>query len=73
MLQALLRLRHERAQLLGLANAAELGLEVKDARTTAQVEGFIKELMEQNRQRLEEDLKALQVLADELGIDEVAP
>ena len=72
-LQALLRLRHERAQLLGLANAAELGLEVKDARTTAQVEGFIKELMEQNRQRLEEDLKALQVLADELGIDEVAP
>ncbi|WP_336334230.1 M3 family metallopeptidase [Pseudomonas putida] len=72
-LQALLRLRHERAQLLGFANAVELGLEVKDVRTTAQVESFISALIDHNRPRLQEDLEALQGLGDKLGIEQVAP
>ncbi|MFJ4063725.1 M3 family metallopeptidase [Pseudomonas sp. NPDC089996] len=72
-LQALLRLRHERAQLLGCGNAAELGLEVKDARNVTQVESFINDLIEFNRPRLREDLRSLQVMGKTLGIDEVAP
>lgn len=72
-LQALLRLRHERARLLGLANAAQLSLEAKDSRDTSQVEAFINALIQQNSARLQEELKAMQVLGSELGIEALAP
>ncbi len=72
-LQALLRLRHERAQLLGVTDAAQLGMETKAARTTDQVERFIDELIEQNRPRLRADLRAIEALGERLGIVPVEP
>lgn len=72
-LQALLRLRHERARLLGLANAAEAALELKAARTTGEVETFIDGLIEENRPRLQADLQELQERADQLGMGALQP
>ncbi|MBC3452070.1 oligopeptidase A [Pseudomonas mosselii] len=72
-MQALLRLRHERAQLLGLANAAEVGLELKAARTTREVETFIDSLIEENRPRLQADLEELQERAGQLGMGTLEP
>lgn len=72
-LQALLRLRHERAQWLGMGNAAELGLQLKEARSTAQVEAFIDTLIAHNRSRLQGELQALSALASTLGIDRLEP
>lgn len=72
-LHALLRLRHERAHLLGLTDAAQLSLETKEARTAEQVEGFIDDLIEQNRPRLQEDLRAIEAQGERLGIVPVEP
>lgn len=72
-LHALLRLRHERAQLLGLTDAAQLGMETKAARTADQVERFIDELIELNRPRLQADLRAIEALGERLGIVPVEP
>lgn len=72
-LRALLRLRHERAQLLGLTDAAQLGLETREARTAEQVEGFIENLIEQNRPRLQDDLRVIEAHGEQLGIAPVEP
>lgn len=72
-LRALLRLRHERARLLGLANAAEQGLELKAARTTLEVEAFLEGLIKGCRPRLQADLRILQARASQQGFTAIQP
>ncbi|WP_245586783.1 M3 family metallopeptidase [Pseudomonas cremoricolorata] len=72
-LAALLRLRHERAQLLGAEDAMALSLRGKDATGQAEVEGFLTTLLDDNRPRLQADLEALQAEAMRQGLDELQP
>lgn len=72
-LQALLRLRHERAQVLGASDAVALSLGNKDAASQAEVETFVGTLMSDNQARLQVDLAALQAEAERQGLDTLAP
>ncbi|AIR88939.1 oligopeptidase A [Pseudomonas cremoricolorata] len=72
-LVALLRLRHERAQLLGAEDALALSLRNKDAKGQAEVEAFLTTLLDDNRPRVQADLEALQAEAVRQGLDELQP
>lgn len=64
-LQALLRLRHEKAQLIGFSNFSELSLETKAAQSTAEVEAFLHTLIACDRPRLEREADQLRAFAKE--------
>src|SRR5690606_8120106 len=65
-------LRHEKAQLLGLANFAELALAAKMADSTEAVMAFLNDLAERARPRAEEELEELRAFArEEFGIHEL--
>ncbi|MEG0859464.1 MAG: M3 family metallopeptidase [Pseudomonas sp.] len=72
-LQALLRLRHEKAQLMGFGNFAELSLETKAAQSTAEVETFLYTLIARDRPRLEREADQLRAFAAEQGCDDLQP
>ncbi|BCX88523.1 oligopeptidase A [Methylomarinovum tepidoasis] len=71
-MEEILRLRHEKARLLGYANFAELSLATKMAETPQQVLDFLCELAARSRPVAERDLAELRRFArDHHGIDEV--
>jgi oligopeptidase A len=69
LMQELLALRHEAAQLLGHANYAEVSLVPKMARSTAEVLAFLRDLAARARPYAERDLIELSAFAaSELGL-----
>lgn len=66
LIDEILRLRQEKAQLLDFANYAELSLFNKMADTPAQVLDFLYQLASKSRAFAEKDLQELQVFANEL-------
>ncbi|MCB1553168.1 MAG: M3 family metallopeptidase [Xanthomonadales bacterium] len=73
-IQRILALRHEAANLLGFANAAELSLAEKMATTPAQVLDFLRDLARRARPAAERELAELGEFArSELGLDSLQP
>ena len=62
-MEAILRLRHEAATLLGFANYAELSLESKMAASVEEVRGFLEDLARRSRDAAEQDFGAVQAFA----------
>lgn len=60
LIEEILQLRQELAQLLGFANYAELSIEPKMAQSTTQVLAFLEELAQKSRAQAERDLHELQ-------------
>ncbi|WP_193074646.1 oligopeptidase A [Pseudomonas sp. FME51] len=71
LIEEILQLRHELAQLLGYANYAELSLATKMADSTDQVLGFLRDLGQRSRPFAEADLQALQDFAASKGCTEL--
>jgi len=69
----ILLLRQELAELLGFANYAELSLATKMADSTDQVLGFLRDLGQRSRSYAEQDLAALRAYAAEQGCDDLQP
>ncbi|MEH6567249.1 MAG: oligopeptidase A [Halopseudomonas sp.] len=69
----ILALRQELAELLGFANYAELSLATKMAESTDQVLGFLRDLGQRSKSYAEEDLAALRAFAAEQGCAELKP
>lgn len=63
-IEEIMRLRHERAQLLSFANFAELSLARKMAQGTAQVMEFLHDLARRARPVAEKELRELEEFAD---------
>lgn len=72
-LQALLRLRHEKAQLLGFSNFVELSLQTKEAQSVVEVESFLNALNARGRPRLEQEADELRAFAKTRGCDDLQP
>lgn len=72
-LELLLALRHQKAQLLGYENFAQLRLTTEQAGDTAQVRGFLHRQVTQATPILEQDAHALKAFALELGVTDVKP
>lgn len=72
-LQALVRLRQERAQLRGFANAAEASLETKVAESTEQVVRLLETLIEHSRAVMTPIAQGIEALASELGYEQLRP
>lgn len=70
-LQKLLGLRHEKAELLGFESFAHLRLSNHMANSPAQVEYFLKQQIEHTRASLEQDIQALQAFAATHGVAEM--
>ncbi|WP_242209701.1 MULTISPECIES: M3 family metallopeptidase [unclassified Pseudomonas] len=70
-LQKLLGLRHEKAELLGFESFAHLRLSNHMANSPAQVEYFLKQQIEHTRASLEQDIQALQAFAATHGVAEL--
>ncbi|KEZ76380.1 M3 family metallopeptidase [Salinisphaera hydrothermalis] len=68
----ILALRHEAANLLGFDNYAERSLARKMAESPAQIEAFLLDLAERSFAPAREELDALTALAAEDGIDDLA-
>lgn len=69
-MEEILALRHEQAQLLGLQNYAELSLQTKMARTTDEVLTFLEDLAQRSRPQALTELADLQRFAREVyGVD----
>ncbi|PKM29944.1 MAG: oligopeptidase A [Gammaproteobacteria bacterium HGW-Gammaproteobacteria-11] len=71
LIDEILALRHELAELLGFANYAELSLATKMADSTDQVVGFLRDLGQRSRGFAEQDLAALRAFAAERGCSEL--
>lgn len=69
LMDEILALRHEKAQLLGFANYAELSLATKMAESPKQVEDFLLDLAHRSKAQAEEDWQELQMFAAEHGSD----
>ena len=69
----ILTLRQELAELLGFANYAELSLATKMADSTDQVLGFLRDLGQRSKSHAEEDLSALRAFAAEQGCSDLQP
>lgn len=73
-MERILALRHELAQLLGFANYAERSLETKMARSTAEVLAFLDDLAERSVAQARRELAELQSFASEShGVSELQP
>lgn len=73
-MEEMLELRHEKANLLGFANYAELSLATKMADSTDQVVEFLSNLSQRGHQQAKSEYNRLQAFAkDECGINELAP
>lgn len=70
----ILALRHEKAQLLGYANYAELSLATKMAESTDAVVGFLTDLAQKAKPVAEREFGELETFArEELGLDDLQP
>jgi len=73
-MEDILALRHEKAQLLGYKNFAELSLATKMAPDTAAVVGFLKELAAKSKPIAQQDFEELQAFAaKELNLADLQP
>jgi oligopeptidase A len=73
-MEQILALRHEQAQLLGFASYAELSLAPKMARTTEQVMAFLNDLAERSVAQARGELDELKTFAlSEHGVDDIQP
>ncbi len=73
-IEKIMALRHEAAQLLGFANAAEESLATKMAPSADKVIAFLHDFVAKARPMAEQDLVELRAFArDELGIDDLQP
>lgn len=71
-MEDILALRHEEAQLLGFENYAQLSIAAKMASTTDEVINFLEDLAQKSRPQAKEDMLALRKFAlDNYGIDKV--
>ncbi len=69
LMEQILALRHEAAQLLGYTNYAERSLATKMAESTEQVLGFLQDLAERSLPMARQDLDAVRAFArDEFGV-----
>lgn len=68
-MEELLALRHESAQLLGFANFGERSLATKMAKSTKQVIEFLKDLATQARQQADQELGEVREFARDQGVD----
>ena len=73
LMEQILALRHERAQLLGFANYAERSLATKMARSTDEVMHFLNDLAERSKPQAERELAELREFAAGLGHDDLQP
>ena len=70
----ILMLRHEKAQLLGYANYAELSVAKKMTDGPGEIEGFLENLLEKSLPKAREDLAELSDFGlEKFGIEEVCP
>jgi len=69
----ILALRHEQAQLLGFANYAERSLATKMAESTDEVVGFLTDLAERSKPQAEKELAELREFAAGLGHADLQP
>lgn len=73
-MEQILALRHEKAQLLGFGNYAEYSLATKMADSTVTVNGFLDDLANKSHAQAQRDLDELQAFAKaEYGIDALEP
>ena len=72
-MEEILSLRHEMAQLLGFNNYAELSLASKMAPSVDAVDSFLKELAEHARTPAEQEIAELKAIAAEDGIADLQP
>ena len=72
-MEEILSLRHEMAQLLGFNHFADLSLASKMAPSVDAVNQFLKELAEHARQPAEEEIQALKSIAAQDGIETLEP
>jgi len=73
LMEEILKLRHEKAQLLGFANYAELSLATKMAGSTREVMDFLNDLAARAKPKAEQELEELKAFArDEYGVTELA-
>ncbi|GAB2189713.1 oligopeptidase A [Sessilibacter sp. MAH1] len=68
-----LKLRQERAELLGFSNYAELSLARKMAQTPEQVEAFLLDLADRSKAMAEQELQELRDYASKSGVSELKP
>ncbi len=73
LMEEILALRHERAQLLGFANYAELSLEPKMASDTHAVMQFLNDLAARSLPQARRELEELRDFARSLGVDQLEP
>ncbi|EXJ17040.1 oligopeptidase A [Imhoffiella purpurea] len=74
LMERILALRHELAQLLGFANYAERSLATKMARSTDEVLAFLDDLAERSVQQARQELEEVRVFAREQhGLTELEP
>jgi len=72
LMEEILKLRHEKAQLLGFANYAELSLATKMAGSTQEVMDFLNDLAARAKPKAEEELRELkEFAAKEFGATEL--
>lgn len=69
LIEELLANRHEKAQLLGFKNYAELSLKTKMAPSVEQVERFILELIDQSRPQAQKEIAELKAFAAQNGFE----
>ncbi len=69
----ILKLREQKAKLLGFENYAEVSLSTKMADSVAEVEQFLRSLAAKATPTAKEDLAQLQASARDYGIDELQP
>ena len=73
-MEQILALRHEKAQLLGFGNYAEYSLATKMAESTQDVNDFLNNLAEKSHAQAQRDLDELQAFAKaEHGLDDLQP
>ncbi|WP_227430216.1 M3 family metallopeptidase [Psychrobacter sp. I-STPA6b] len=72
-MQQILALREQKAQLLGFTNYAQLSLSTKMAESSEQVASFLRNLADKARPSAKQDLTQLQDEAKKYDIDEIQP
>lgn len=73
LMEEILALRHEKAQLLGFANYAEYSLATKMAGSTDEVLGFLNDLAVRSRPQALREYEELKAFAAEQGHDDLQP
>jgi oligopeptidase A len=73
LMDEILALRHEQAQLLGFANYAERSLATKMADSTDKVVDFLHDLARRSKPQAEHELEELREFAAGLGLDDLQP